>query len=112
MSTALGRRTPGLVESALSRLEFAGCRVPLALRLRTRARELRILAPSFGKLSLEMLDPALQEPLLLSDAGKLALGSLERASCRCHVGFSRLDNLGSSARLSGRILVGLLGPGP
>jgi len=90
-----------------------GCRVTLALRLSAGTRQFRILAACFGKLPLKMLHPAPQEPLLLSDAGKLSLGSLERAGCRFHVGFSRLDNLGSAARLSGRILLGILGlPGP
>jgi hypothetical protein len=82
------------------------CRVAFVLRLSTRACEFRILAACFGKLSLEMPDPPLQELLLLSNAGKLPLGSLERAGSRFHVGFGRLDSLGSAARLSGRILLG------
>jgi hypothetical protein len=97
---------PRLVEPTLSRLQFTGCRVTVALCLSTGACEFRLLAARFGKLSLEVLDPALQEPLLLGNAGKLPLGSLERARSRFHVGFSRLDCLGSAARLSGRILPG------
>ena len=96
--TALGRRAPGSIEPAVSCLEFAGCRGTLALRLRTGVCEFCILPARFGKLSLEMLDPASQEPLLVSNTRKLPLGSLERAGSRFDVGFGRLDSLGSAQR--------------